>query len=487
VSRSRLLSLAMIVSSAVTVGAVVSQIILPDVSAVTSCVRPPLEGKQFTWPSGTPITVTISGFSAASAACVKTAVDTWNTAETTNGQNIQFVSVITTNPAPVGPTGATNVYAIENKQPVDVNQRGGETTGYPNAGATHFKNAESDLSPQITDCTALTEVAAHEIGHTLGLDECKIDNSCTFIAGQSVMEGYKCLVWDNTKTPPVCLSISYNNPMGTTGPTSCDTAAIASIVKGCLVAGLACSANLPCCTGTTCSSGQCKICQTDCPTNDPTCIRCGSSPIVLDLDGKGFQLTSALGGVLFDISGTGNLIQLGWTAKGANNGFLALPGPDGEVHNGKQLFGNFTAQPVAPNPNGFAALAVYDDPKNGGNGDGVIDARDAIFASLRIWVDLNHDGVSQPSELHTLPSVGVNSLSLKYREAARVDEYGNAFRFVAKVNPGESNGSTVEKKAYDVFFVQGDPNAGKAGCPVPNIAPQPSLMPQPSNPFSTGK
>jgi hypothetical protein len=117
----------------------------------------------------------------------------------------------------------------------------------------------------------------------------------------------------------------------------------------------------------------------------PKCFTgCGGSPIILDLDGKGFDLTSAKNGVKFDISGTGAPVQMGWIAQGADNAFLALPGADGLVHNGMQLFGDFTPQPASDHPNGFAALAVYDDPKNGGNGDGVIDSRDAIFASLRL-------------------------------------------------------------------------------------------------------
>jgi hypothetical protein len=105
---------------------------------------------------------------------------------------------------------------------------------------------------------------------------------------------------------------------------------------------------------------------------------------------------------------------MAWTAAGADNAFLALPSPDGLVASGKKLFGNFTPQPASTTRNGFAALAVYDDPANGGNGDGVIDEKDAVFASLRLWIDANHDGVAQPGELHTLPSLGVYVISLKY-------------------------------------------------------------------------
>jgi len=148
---------------------------------------------------------------------------------------------------------------------------------------------------------------------------------------------------------------------------------------------------------------------------------------------------------------------MAWTASGAGNAFLALPGADGLVHSGKQLFGNFTPQPASNNRNGFAALAVYDDPKNGGNGDGIIDSRDPIFASLRLWIDVNHDGTATLDELHTLPSLGVNSISLNYKAAQRTDRYGNVFRYRAQVNPGDP--TNTGRMGYDVFFVTSSPTS----------------------------
>jgi len=156
-------------------------------------------------------------------------------------------------------------------------------------------------------------------------------------------------------------------------------------------------------------------------------------------------------------------MQIAWIAPGSDNAFLALPQIDGFVHSGRELFGDFTPQPPSSQPNGFAALAIYDDPNNGGNGDGIIDARDAIFPSLRLWIDANHDGISQLKELHSLPSLNVNSIGLDYKQSNKTDQYGNLFRFRAKINSDDPD-ATVSRKAYDVFFVTFSPIAKNNNC-----------------------
>jgi hypothetical protein len=203
---------------------------------------------------------------------------------------------------------------------------------------------------------------------------------------------------------------------------------------------------------------------------------CGASPIIIDVGGHGFDLTNASGGVLFDIVGDGHPLQMAWTAQGTANAFLCLPDLNGRCDDSKDLFGNFTPQPPSNDPNGFAALAVYDQHTNGGNGDGIIDSRDAIFSSLRLWIDANHDGISQPEELHTQPSLGVNSISLHYSLSGRLDQYGNYFRYRADVNPGEP--TTTGRMAYDVFFVANvSGNALYAGrCSAPTVSKE-ALLP----------
>lgn len=182
---------------------------------------------------------------------------------------------------------------------------------------------------------------------------------------------------------------------------------------------------------------------------------CGASPIVLDIDGDGFDLTNAQNGILFDIIGRGSAYQVAWTSANSDDAWLALDrNQNNRIDDGKELFGDNSEQPFGQNPRqGFASLGMFDAAERGGNGDGKITRRDLIFRKLRLWQDRNHNGVSEPEELSRLPALDVVAVRLDYRQSRCRDEHGNWFKYRAKIRDRQN--ARVGRWAWDVFLVLG--------------------------------
>ena len=156
---------------------------------------------------------------------------------------------------------------------------------------------------------------------------------------------------------------------------------------------------------------------------------------MIDVLGDGFNFTSKLNGVQFDLLGKGFGQQYSWTTARSDDVWLALDrNGNGRIDSGKELFGAPTDQPPSYSRNGYIALAEYDLPANGGNDDEVIDREDAIWSKLLLWNDVNHDGQSQPKELTIIGGSSIQSLNLDYREFRDFDAHGNWLRYKAPAN-----------------------------------------------------
>src|SRR5688500_16215349 len=176
------------------------------------------------------------------------------------------------------------------------------------------------------------------------------------------------------------------------------------------------------------------------------------SPIVIDLGNDGINLGAAGIGVYFDVNADGVRDHVQWVRRGGDEGFLAFDrSGNGLIDDGTELFGVGTPLALEGRkaPNGFVGLAQYDARQLGGDDDGLITPADAIWPQLRIWVDLDADGVSTRDEIHTLKSSGITALETIPRIRRYVDAAGNIIPYWAWARQRAKPGRAL---MVDVYF-----------------------------------
>ena len=181
----------------------------------------------------------------------------------------------------------------------------------------------------------------------------------------------------------------------------------------------------------------------------------GYDPLVLDLDGDGFDLTTeAHSAVWFDYRQDGFAKHTGWLR--GDNGFLVRDANgNGQIDNVTEMFGNATTS-------GFAALGSYDS-----NNDGVISAADSGYASLQIWQDADGDGVTDAGELKSLSALGIASISLtSAAPATPMVIGGNSVSRVGSFTRSDGSSGAVG----DVVFAISDTNTRYLGDSNVNVA-----------------
>jgi hypothetical protein len=164
-------------------------------------------------------------------------------------------------------------------------------------------------------------------------------------------------------------------------------------------------------------------------------------PLALDLNGNGLETVglSDVASLLFDHNADGVKTSTGWIS--ANDGLLVWDrNGNGTIDNGRELFGDATVKSDGTlATGGFNALADLD-----ANGDGIVNALDANFSNLRVWRDLNQDGVSEAGEISTLDTYQIAGINIANTTA----------------NTALGNGNTLNETGS---YVRADGTTGLAG------------------------
>lgn len=415
-----------------------SQLLL-IVAAQDCCTPPENAGARFPQNAEVIVHLNTTGLTSDEVKAITAGFENWNG---TNNSGVKFTVKETKNPPPPGANNTIVAYFINEPGTVEaaLDMHSG-TTGI--WGELKFWNRIRSGTPSLLE-GFLRSTTRHEVGHALGLD-----NASDCLEGSTIMNPSRQHETFITKCDinRVNSESAYPSPAPTLTP-------------GGGGGGLICQYDDTWCEDCVPDDGlewqNCRNLESQWLPN-PYCRCLDPSPILVDVLGNGFDLSSRANGVMFDLNNDGTKNQIPWTIALSDDGWLCVDRDrNGTIDNGAELFGNLTPQPEPPaeeERNGFLALAEHDKTANGGNGDGLITEADAVFNSLRLWQDLNRNGFSEPVELLSLQAVGIKVLELEYKTSKYTDQFGNQFRYRAKVK--DSNQTQTGRWAWDVFLVAG--------------------------------
>ena len=179
----------------------------------------------------------------------------------------------------------------------------------------------------------------------------------------------------------------------------------------------------------------------------------GDDPIILNLTGGAVQTRSAANShVSFDMQNNGQKVQTGWGT--AAEGYLVYdpndPGNKTIVSQENQLVTGMGA---------LQSLAQRTD----GTASGTLTASDALWSSLKVWVDTAGTGQFHSGELVSLSQLGITSLNLDGRQ---VNQNSNGNQIVADSTFTWANGRTGNMAGVNLAFNGG----GATGTSAPLTA-----------------
>lgn len=405
-------------------------------AAVQSCAPAPHDAPKYSWKEGSAIRVYVlqNNFTSSERTWIQDILSNKFEARAGNPplpnsppfscSDVRFQFFFVNN-FPAADKNHLRIQATDLGPLTDTTEHLGDANLHPLSNNKHLKWANIRINSQIPDddYSRFWNAVSHEVAHTFGLLDC-VDCG------------------DAQLNPPIwsIMDLNFLNTRSSF-PTDCDQIAIRM------------SKPYVCGSNRYTSDWAEQTTPVDFATypiggapNDlttPDAAWCGPATLLLiDLANDGFSLSDASNGVFFDVGGDGVEEPVAWTLANDDDAWLVYDrNGDGSIDYGTELFSNFTPQAAATNRSGFLALAEFDKVDNGGNNDGKISGSDDIFTSLYVWRDVNHNGLSESGELHSLTSKNVTELSFTSQNWGVSDQYGNVFH--RKVTVTGSGGQSI--------------------------------------------